>query len=194
MLRRSIAVLTVASFLLLLAPSVAAGGGCMWQSAQPSEERTSEGEVTAFIAGCRFEPTTLYIQPGTTVTWSNKDPVPHSVTGAFLTLGSDRLINQGASTTVAFDEEGVFPYYCVLHPGMAASVVVGNPLDGVAGSDDAAAAPPASTDRGGPIGETSSSEWPLVAGAAALATATGAGIALLVRRRRRVVPVPGALP
>ena len=189
MLRRSLAILALVASTVAFAPSVAAGGGCVWESSRPSEAGSSADEVTAHIAGCRYEPTTLYIEPGTTVTWLNKDPVPHSVTGPFLTLGSDRLLNRGDTTTVTFDKEGVFPYYCVLHPGMAASVVVGDPIDGE--RKDLAAG---IGDTGGSAGGTDDGSFPMAAGVAGIALAGLAGAAFMVRTRRRAMPVPDALP
>lgn len=191
MLRRSVAILAVTAFSLLFTPSVAAGGGCRWETSEHVESASTADEVTAHIAGCRYEPTTLYIEPGTTVTWLNKDPVPHSVTGPFLTLGGDRLLDQGASTSVTFDEEGVFPYYCVLHYGMAASVVVGDPIDG---ESKAEAAPAPVTGGGDDTRGGTEGAFPLAAGIGVVAIA-GAGVAAaMIRRRRRAVPVPGIIP
>ena len=193
-MRRLAAILSLTALALVMAPSAAAGGGCHWETATPNEDRSSASEVTAHIAGCRYEPTTLYIEEGTTVTWLNKDPVPHSVTGPFLTLGSDKLLNQGQSTSVTFEDTGVYPYYCVLHYGMAASVVVGDPIDG---DTDAEAMPVAGgkyDPPSGPAAETTDA-FPVAAAAGGIAiVAIVAGAAILVRKRRRALPVPGALP
>ena len=189
MLRRSLAILAVTAFALVFAPPVAAGGGCHWGTSNYKEAGSSASEVTAHIAGCRYEPTTLYIEPGTTVTWLNKDPVPHSVTGPFLTLGGDKLLERGDSTSVTFDEEGVFPYYCVLHYGMAASVVVGDPIDGERKDLGAGL-----TNDGGSTPGDRAATFPVAAGIAGIALVGVAGGAFLARRRRRALPVPGALP
>jgi hypothetical protein len=59
---------------------------------------------------------------------------------------------RGKSVTFRFDEEGVYPFFCCLHPGMAGAVVVGDgagtgaagaatvPVESASGSDDEAAA------------------------------------------------------
>ncbi len=202
-MRRVTAILALTAFALVLAPTAAAGGGCHWESSEWTSQTESADEVTAHIAGCRFEPTTLHIEPGTTVTWLNKDPVPHSVTGPFLSLGGDELLNQGQSTSVTFDEVGVFPYYCVLHPGMAAAVVVGDSGESATGAGSAAA-PGGKYDASGPIegdstAETAaiddSSSTPVVTAVAATGVLVVLGTTLIVRRRRRTaLPVPGALP
>ena len=196
-MRRVTAILAITSFALVLAPSVAAGGGCHWQSKKWTAESSSADEVTAHIVDCRYEPTTLHIEPGTTVTWLNKDIVPHSVTGPFLTLNSDKLMDRGESASVTFDEEGVYPYYCVLHAGMAASVVVGEPTAAstgplASGNYDENAPVKGSSDEAAT--EEDGSTVPLTLGVAAIALAGIGGAAFMIRRRRRAVPVPGALP
>ena len=195
MRRRFIAVLALIAFALVLAPPAAAGGGCRWESDGFSEAASSAPEVTAHIAECRYDPTTLYIQPGTTVTWLNKDYVPHSVTGSFLTLHGDKYLEKGESASVTFEEEGVFAYYCLLHPGMAASVVVGDPIDGERKDLKDQVGPMSGADEQPPSGTTETTEsFPLATSIGAIALVGIAGTALLVRKRRRAVPLPGALP
>jgi len=200
-MRRLVALLAITGFALTLAPTAAAGGGgCYWESSKMTEVATADEAVTAPIAGCRYEPTTLYIEPGTTVTWINKDPLPHSVTGAFLTINGEGLLQQGDEASTTFDEAGVFPYYCVLHPGMAGAVVVGDPNEGmsgilgpsgVSGTYDADAPVVGASELEPTEG---SATVPIAAGVAAI-TLVGAGAAgLFLRRRRRALPVPGALP
>lgn len=190
MFRRSLAILAVTAFALWAAPSAAAGGGCVWDSEERTEVGSSASEVIADIAGCRYEPTTLYIEPGATVTWVNKDVVPHSVTGSFMSINSDELLERGDRVSSTFDEEGVYAYYCVLHPGMAASVVVGNPVDGV--PKDGALS---TQGRGTQSPPTSSGDaTAIVAGVAAVAVVALSGGALIARKRRREIPAPGLLP
>ena len=198
-MRRFAAILLLTALTVVMAPSAAAGGGCHWNSDEWTADSSTSDEVIAHIAGCRYEPTTLSIEPGTTVTWINKDPVPHSVTGPFLTLNSDRLLGQGDEASVTFDEEGVYPYYCVLHPGMAASVIVGEPTAaamgamGASGTYDVDAPVKGSAEEVTEASDSSSSMVPIAAGGGVALLAVAAG-ALLLKRRRRALPVPGALP
>lgn len=122
---------------LVLTPSAAAGGGCYAEG--PTSSSRATGDATVPIQKCEFQPTVLYIEPGSTVTWGNKDPVPHSVTGAYGSIGGDKLLKDGDELSFRFDNAGVFPYYCVLHPGMAGAVVVGD-------ADDLKAAAPLDAD------------------------------------------------
>jgi plastocyanin len=107
----------------VLAPGVAAGGGC---HAPMRDTVTTSSETLVGIGKCSFEPNVVYIEPGQRVTWVNKDPVPHTVTGVNLTWGDESYLNEEDKVSFVFKEEGVFPYYCVVHPGMVGAVVVGD--------------------------------------------------------------------
>jgi len=88
---------------------------CPWQP---------ETESAAVIQGFRFCPTTLRVQTGTTITWTNDDNVPHTVTsrtGPHFDSGS---LAQGRSWSHRFDRAGTFSYYCAIHPRMRATVEV----------------------------------------------------------------------
>ena len=127
--------LTIAAFTAALALAfvgggpVQAGGGC--HSDVFSDEANTQVELTK---NC-FEPTVVRVAPGDTVTWTNSDPDPHTVTGVARTWGNDDNVNAGASVSYQFDETGVFPYFCYFHPSMVGAVVVG---DGSAASAGAA--------------------------------------------------------
>ena len=199
-MRRSIALVAItvlALTLTLTSTAAAGGGGCIWESSKMTEAAGADDQISLTIDDCRYEPTTLYIEPGTTVTWTNEDMYAHSVTGAFLTINGDKLLNEGDTASATFDDEGVFPYYCVLHPGMAASVVVGDPDEsmsgvlgpkGPSGTYDSDAAVKGSSESE----TTGSTSVPIAAGVAVI-TVTGLAAAMfLVRKRRRAeLPVPG---
>ena len=143
MSKRAVTILllsAVSSALLVLSPTAAAGGGC--HSIGASSVAQAKGKnVTVDIGKCMFTPTIVYIEEGTTVTWDNFDPVPHTVTGVSLSLyGEEYLEANERPVSFTFDEAGVFPYYCILHPGMAAAVVVGDVDAQAAAADEAAAA------------------------------------------------------
>lgn len=88
-----------------------------------------------------FDPGQLDVSAGTTVTWTNGDTVPHTVTADDGLFDSGTL-NPGESYSVWFDGTGTVTYHCKIHPDMKGSVVVGG--DGGAGGTTSAnpASPP----------------------------------------------------
>jgi LPXTG-motif cell wall-anchored protein len=70
-----------------------------------------------------FSPRTVTVQPGDTVTWTNRDGVRHSATaedGSFDT----GLLGEGQSGEHTFREAGTYDYVCTPHPNMHGTVVV----------------------------------------------------------------------
>jgi plastocyanin len=81
------------------------------------------GANEVLIQGMAFSPSTITVTAGTTVTWTNKDEVAHSVTSNTGIFDSGSISNNG-SYSYLFSTAGTFPYHCMVHPMMTASVVV----------------------------------------------------------------------
>lgn len=90
---------------------------------------TGGTSVTALsIKGFIFKPEVVPVKVGTTVTWTNMDDIPHSVTngipptpgGAFDT----GFFTQGQSVSLTFMQPGDYTYFCKRHNGMTATVKV----------------------------------------------------------------------
>ena|SRR5438874_326742 len=75
------------------------------------------------IKGMKFQPTTLTIKPGQTVTWINNDDRDHSVLAADASFKSGNLPG-GSSFSFTFKKAGKFSYSCPYHPRMKAVIVV----------------------------------------------------------------------
>lgn len=105
-----------------------AGGGCAPAEGEITQARAGAGRPFAVaIAECSYDVGVLYVDRGSQVSWTNKDPFAHSVTGLAFSWGSDALLQQGDVVTRDFPRDGIFPYFCILHPGMVGVVVVGDP-------------------------------------------------------------------
>lgn len=78
-------------------------------------------EVT--IAELRFVPDRLEVSSGDTITWTNHDVVPHTVTGVQGRWDSG-LLASGESFTLAVGDESPDEYRCEYHPIMTGSLVV----------------------------------------------------------------------
>ena len=75
------------------------------------------------IDGFAFEPVSLTVTAGTTVTWTNRDEEPHTVAasdGSFHSPG----MGTGGTFTHTFAAAGTFDYICSIHPMMRGTVVV----------------------------------------------------------------------
>ena len=95
------------------------GGGCRERPANPD----AVGDAVSMTGYC-FAPLVLRVQPGTKVTFRNNDEAVHQVNG--LAWGSSGIISKDALSEQKFDQPGLYPYACILHPGMVGVIVVGD--------------------------------------------------------------------
>src|SRR5215212_1447944 len=70
-----------------------------------------------------FEPGTITVPAGTTVTWTNTGSRPHTVTADDGSFDSGRL-DPGEQFSQTFEQPGTFTYHCGFHPEMQGSIVV----------------------------------------------------------------------
>ncbi len=80
-------------------------------------------ENVVSIKGLAFGPEDLWVKVGTTVTWINQDPFPHTATADDGSFDTD-LIQPNQRASVTFEKAGIFPYYCTPHPFMKATIEV----------------------------------------------------------------------
>jgi len=70
-----------------------------------------------------FTPTTLTVAPGTTVTWTNSDDVPHTVVSDDK-LFKSKVLDTDEKFSYTFTKPGTYPYFCSVHPKMTGNIVV----------------------------------------------------------------------
>jgi plastocyanin len=70
-----------------------------------------------------FSPTPLTVKVGTTVTWTNRDDIPHSIVCPDLKMRSHPLDTNDVFS-YEFSKSGTYNYICGLHPHMHGQVVV----------------------------------------------------------------------
>jgi plastocyanin len=75
------------------------------------------------IKDFRYTPPSLTVPVGATVTWTNHDEEPHTITSATGAFGSTGL-SHDETFTQRFTQPGTYAYFCSLHPHMKATVVV----------------------------------------------------------------------
>ena len=70
-----------------------------------------------------FNPQTLTVKAGTTVTWTNKDDIPHAVAAVGKQFKS-KVLDTDNSYSFTFTTPGTYAYFCSLHPHMTGTIVV----------------------------------------------------------------------
>jgi len=93
-------------FLLLALILFAAGCG-----SSESTEPVATTEVQ-MAKSYRFDPKTIEIEAGDTVTWSNADNFTHTVQ---IDGQEDHKVERGESVSISFDTPGTYHYVCTLH-------------------------------------------------------------------------------
>jgi len=78
--------------------------------------------VSVEIKNFAFDPETVTIKLGQTVTWTNQDSAAHTVVGDGGIDSGD--LSKGKSYSKTFDTEGTFDYHCSIHPQMKGQVIV----------------------------------------------------------------------
>jgi plastocyanin len=114
-----------------------------------------------------FVPSSIEVATGATVTWSNDDgDDTHTVTADDGTFTSD-ILEGGATFRHTFSAPGTFPYACLIHPEMRATIVVSGPA--VTVSPSASAGPSASASPSASAGPSASTGPPAPGSASPLA-------------------------
>jgi plastocyanin len=75
------------------------------------------------IGNFTFKNPVVTVKPGTTVTWTNGDDIPHTIVskdGVF----KSKVLDTGDRFTFTFAKVGQFGYFCSLHPHMTGTIVV----------------------------------------------------------------------
>ncbi len=70
-----------------------------------------------------FSPQRLTVKAGTTVTWINKDDIPHTVASSTKAFKS-KALDTDDKFSFTFTTPGTYEYFCSLHPHMTATVTV----------------------------------------------------------------------
>src|SRR5579864_791282 len=80
---------------------------------------TSEVKIDNFS----FAPQALTVAVGTTVTWTNRDDIPHTVVSTDGVFKS-KVRDTDEKFSYTFSKAGTYSYFCSIHPKMTGKVVV----------------------------------------------------------------------
>ena len=99
--------------------SVLAGGVLFARAQTPAAAVAAVG-----IDNFTFNPQTLTVKAGTTVTWTNKDDIPHGIAVTNDAFKRSLALDTDDSFSFTFTTPGTYQYFCYIHPHMTGSIVV----------------------------------------------------------------------
>jgi plastocyanin len=76
------------------------------------------------IEHMEYIPATITVEKGTTITWTNNQVIPHSVTSDITDMFDSETLHKGESFSYTFNNSGTFSYYCKHHSKMHGTVIV----------------------------------------------------------------------
>jgi 3',5'-cyclic-AMP phosphodiesterase len=71
-----------------------------------------------------FAPATASVPVGTTITWTNRDDIPHNIVSIEQKFKSP-VLDTDEKFSHRFDAPGSYRYFCSIHPKMTRRIVVG---------------------------------------------------------------------
>lgn len=90
----------------------------------PSQARSEDANSTEVkVDNFTFSPETVTVPVNSTVTWVNKDDIPH-VIASNDGLFKSKALDTDQKYSFTFSKPGTYAYYCSIHPKMVGKVVV----------------------------------------------------------------------
>jgi plastocyanin len=117
MMRRRLCIAGLAAVMIAMVLLLAGSPSITANTQQPAA--TAEVRVDNFS----FGPGTLTVAAGTTVTWTNRDDIPHTVVSTDGVFKS-KVLDTDEKFSYTFTKPGTFPYFCSIHPKMTGNVAV----------------------------------------------------------------------
>jgi plastocyanin len=93
-------------------------GGVLFAGAQTA------AAAAVGIDNFTFNPATVTVKAGTTVTWTNKDDIPHGIAATNNTFKRSQALDTDDSFSFTFTTPGTYQYFCYIHPHMTGTIVV----------------------------------------------------------------------
>jgi amicyanin len=104
-----------------LALGIPGPGAEAWHAVAIAQQKAITMEVK--IDNFSFGPTEIKVPVGTTVTWTNRDDIPHTVVSTEKVFKS-KVLDTDEMFSFTFTQSGTYPYFCSIHPKMTGKVIV----------------------------------------------------------------------
>jgi plastocyanin len=118
-MRKSVWAVSLGASLMIAMALLSAGPWTITANAQQAATAVTEVKIDNFS----FVPATLMVAAGTTVTWTNRDDIPHTVVSMDKVFKS-KVLDTDEKFSHTFAKAGTYPYFCSIHPKMTGTVVV----------------------------------------------------------------------
>ncbi len=82
------------------------------------------GEVTVAIKDFAYDPASVEVPVGGSITWTNQDSTKHTATAKDKAILQSGALDQGESFTQTFTMAGTYEYFCEFHANMKGTIVV----------------------------------------------------------------------
>ena len=87
-------------------------------------DSTSSKQNTIEIKDFAFNPQTITVKSGQTITWINRDEEPHTVVSVEKQFKKSSALDTDQSFTITAGTPGTYTYFCSVHPKMTGTIVV----------------------------------------------------------------------
>jgi len=94
------------------------------RQAQPLPQQSPAARVEVKIDNFTYSPIAVTVTAGTTVKWTNRDDIPHTVVSDDKGTFKSKALDTDDSFSYTFTKPGTYTYFCSIHPKMTAKVVV----------------------------------------------------------------------
>jgi amicyanin len=86
--------------------------------------RADTASLAVSIDNFTFTPPSLTVKAGTTVTWTNKDDIPHGIASSGNAFAKSPALDTDQNYSFTFTTPGTYQYFCYIHPHMVGTIVV----------------------------------------------------------------------
>ena len=87
-------------------------------------DSTSSKQNTIEIKDFAFNPQTITVKSGQTITWINRDEEPHTVVSVGKQFKKSSALDTDQTFTITTGAPGTYTYFCSVHPKMTGTIVV----------------------------------------------------------------------
>jgi 3',5'-cyclic-AMP phosphodiesterase len=115
-MRRAVSVLVVS---IVVAAALLLVGQKGIEAGVPQAKQNAEVKIDNFS----FTPASITVAAGTTITWTNRDDIPHTVVADDKAFKS-KVMDTDEKFSYTFGKAGTYPYFCSVHPKMTGKVIV----------------------------------------------------------------------